>query len=149
MGTLSDRIRADLTSAMKARDSARTSTLRMLQAAVKNEEIEKRRELSDDEVMAVVSRSVKQRHEAAEQYRRGGREELAAKEESEVLLLRDYLPQQLSDADTEKIVQDVVQMTGTSSRKDAGKVMKEIMGKYRGQVDGKKVQEILNRVLGD
>lgn len=147
MARLTERIRADLTESMKARDARRTSTLRMLQAALQNEQIEKGRELTDEEATAVIARAVKQRHDSVEQYRKGGREELAAKEEAEIAILQQYLPQQLSDQEVEKIVQDVAQMIGAESKRDAGKVMKEIMARYRGQVDGRKVQEILNRKL--
>ncbi|MEO8218903.1 MAG: GatB/YqeY domain-containing protein [Acidobacteriota bacterium] len=147
MAKLTERIRADLTASMKARDAARTSTLRMVQSALKYDQIDKGRELSDEEAQAVIQRAVKQRQDSIEQYTKGNRPELAAKEQSEITLLQTYLPQQLSVLETEKLIQDVVAMTGAESKKDAGKVMKEIMATHRGQVDGKTVQEIVNRLL--
>lgn len=147
--SLTERIRADLTESMKARDAARTGTLRMVQAALKNEQIEKGHELSDEEAEAVLRRAVKQRQDSVEQYRNGGREELAAKEESEIVLLQTYLPQMLDDDATEKVVDEAIRHSGVTSKKDAGKVMKEIMAAHKGRVDGKKVQAILGRKLGD
>src|SRR5687768_4772524 len=95
--TLAEKIRADLTESMKARDAERTSTLRMVQAALKNEQIEKGHELSDEEVQVVLRRAVKQRQDSIEQYTKGGRPELAEKEAAEMRLLDIYLPKQMSD----------------------------------------------------
>jgi uncharacterized protein len=147
MATLTERIRADLTESMKARDAARTSTLRMVQSAIKNEQIEKGRELSDEEAEAVIRRAVKQRHDSVSQFRGAGREDLAVKEEAEIVLLETYLPQTLSDEETEKVVDDAIAATGATAKKDTGAVMKQIMATHRGRVDGKKVQEILGRKL--
>ncbi|MFN2441342.1 MAG: GatB/YqeY domain-containing protein [Thermoanaerobaculia bacterium] len=147
MASLTERIRADLTESMKARDAARTSTLRMVQAALKNEQIEKGRELSDEEAEVVIRRAVKQRHDSVSQFRGAGREDLATKEESEIVLLEAYLPQMLSDEETEKVVDAAIAATGASSKKETGSVMKQIMATHRGRVDGKKVQEILGRKL--
>ncbi|MGA7613933.1 MAG: GatB/YqeY domain-containing protein [Thermoanaerobaculia bacterium] len=147
MPTLTERIRTDLTSSMKARDAARTSTLRMVQAALKNEQIDKGHELTDEEATAVVARAVKQRQDSIEQYRKGGREDLAAREEAEIAMLQDYLPQQLSETEVEAIVDQTIASTGATSKKDTGKVMKEIMASHRGTVDGRMVQEILAKKL--
>lgn len=145
--SLSEQIRADLTEAMKARDSERTSTLRMIQSALKNEQIDKKGELSDEDVLTVLRRAVKQRHDSIEQYEKGNRKDLADKERSELVILEKYLPQQMSDADAERVVQELITSTGATSKKDSGKVMKELMAKYRGVIDGKKAQEILGRLL--
>lgn len=147
MGTLTEKIRADLTESMKARDAARTSTLRMIQSAIKNEEIEKKHVLTDDEALAVIRRAVKQRQDSIEQYNKGGREDLAAKEQSEMEMLETYMPQQMSDADSEAIVRDIIGQVGATSRKDSGKVMKEVMAKHKGVIDGRRVQEIVARLL--
>ncbi len=144
---LTDRIRADLTEAMKARDAARLSTLRLVQAAIKNEQIDKGHELSDEEAEAVVRRAVKQRHDSVEQYRKGGREDLAAKEEAEIAMLEAYLPQMMTREETEAAVDEAISRTGATSKKDLGRVMKEIMSAHRGRVDGKTVQEILGKKL--
>lgn len=147
MAKLTERVRLELTESMKARDAARTSTLRMLQAAIKNEQIEKGHELSDEEAEAVIRRAVKQRQDSIEQFTKGGRQELADKESAELQMLQAYLPQQMSDLETEKMVQDVIAMVGAKSKADVGKVMKEIMAAHKGRVDGKKVQQILSRLL--
>jgi uncharacterized protein YqeY len=144
---LTERIRTELTESMKARDAVRTSTLRMIQAAFKNEQIEKGHELSDEEAEAVIRRAVKQRQDSIEQYGKGGRQDLVDKEKVELALLQNYLPQQMSDVETEKMVQDVIAMVGATSKADVGRCMKEIMAKHKGNVDGKKVQQILSRCL--
>lgn len=145
--SLTERIRADLTESMKAKDAARTSTLRMLQSALKYEQIEKGHELSDDEAVAIIQRAVKQRQDSIEQYTSGNRPELAEKERSELEMLKKYLPEQLSDEESEAIVREAIAATGAVSRKDSGKVMKEVMSKHKGRIDGKKVQEIVGRLL--
>jgi len=147
MGALTEKIRSDLTGSMKARDTVRTSTLRMLQAAIKNEQIDKGRELSDEEAQAVIARGVKQRQDSVEQYTKGNRADLADKETAELELLKAYLPQQLSDDETETLVREVIASVSAESKKDSGKVMKEMMARHRGKVDGKKVQEIVGRLL--
>src|ERR1051325_11562366 len=107
MAKLTEQIRADLTEAMKARDAERTSTLRMLQSALKYEQIEKGHELSDEEAMAVIRKGVKQRHDSIEQYTKGNRPELAAKEQSEMDLLKRYLPAELSDEELESGLREI------------------------------------------
>jgi uncharacterized protein YqeY len=144
---LTERIRAELTQSMKARDAARTSTLRLVQSALKNEQIEKGHELSDEEAIAVVRRAVKQRQDSIEQYTTGNRADLADKERAELRILETYLPQQMSAADVERAVQDAIAATGATSKKDSGKVMKEVMAKHKGELDGKTVQEIVARLL--
>ncbi|HVR44138.1 MAG TPA: GatB/YqeY domain-containing protein [Thermoanaerobaculia bacterium] len=145
--SLTERIRGDLTRSMKARDAARTSTLRMVQAALQNEQIDKGRELSDEEAEAVLRRAVKQRRDSVEQYTRGGRADLAAKEEAEIALLETYLPQMLDQTETERVVDEAIRRSGATSKQDTGRVMKEIMAAHRGRVDGRRVQEILARRL--
>lgn len=147
MPTLTERIRTDLTASMKARDAAKTSTLRMLQSALKNEQIDKGHELSDEEAAAVIRRGVKQRQDSIEQFTKGNRPELAQKEQAELELLNSYLPQQLSDADVEQVVRAAITQVGASSKKDSGAVMKAVMATHKGLVDGKKVQEIVGRLL--
>jgi uncharacterized protein YqeY len=145
--TLTEQIRADLTAAMKAKEAEKLSTLRMLQAALKNEQIEKMHELSDAEAAVVIRRSVKQRQDSIEQYEKAGRQELADKEKRELAVLEAYLPKQMSDEALEALIRGLVASTGATSKKDTGKVMKEIMAKHRDEVDGKKVQESLGKLL--
>jgi uncharacterized protein len=147
MGKLTEQIRADLTESMKARTADRTSTLRMLQSALKNEQINLMHELSDEEAMTVIRKAVKQRLDSIEQYTKGNRPDLAAKEASEMEVLKTYLPAELSEAELESGLRDIIASTGAQSKKDLGKVMKEATAKYKGRADGKKIQEIVARLL--
>ena len=147
MGKLTEQIRADLTESMKARTAERTSTLRMLQSAVKYEQIETGHELSDEEVLAVIRKSVKQRLDSIDQYTKGNRPELAAKEQSELEILKAYMTPELSDAELESGLREIVASTGAQSKKDLGKVMKEATARYKGRAEGKKIQEIVSRLL--
>jgi len=147
MGKLTEQIRADLTSSMKARTAERTSTLRMLQAAIKNEQINLRHELSDEEAMAVIRKSIKQRQDSVEQYTKGNRPELAAKESAEIEILKSYMPAEMSEAELEAGLREIIASTGAQSKKDLGKVMKEATARYKGRAEGKRIQEIVSRLL--
>lgn len=147
MGKLTEQIRADMTESMKARTAERTSTLRMLQSSIKNEQINLGHELSDEEVLTILRRAVKQRLDSIDQFTKGNRPELAAKEQSELEMLKTYLPPELSDAELETGLREIVTSTGAQSRKDLGKVMKEASARFKGRADGKKIQEIVNRLL--
>jgi uncharacterized protein len=147
MGALTETIRADLTGAMKAQEKERLSTLRMLQAALKNEQINVGHELSDEEAMAVIRKAVKQRLDSIEQYTSASRTELADKERAELELLRTYLPPELTEAELESGIREIIATTGAQSKKDMGKVMKEATVRFKGRADGKKVQEIVSRLL--
>jgi uncharacterized protein YqeY len=145
--TLAEKIRSDMTEAMKAQEKERLSTLRMLQSAMKNEQINLGRELSDDEAMSVIRKAVKQRLDSIEQYTNAGRIELAEKERSEMGLLKTYLPPELTDEELEAALQEIVTTTGAQSKKDMGKVMKEATARFKGRVDGRKLQELVGRLL--
>jgi uncharacterized protein YqeY len=147
MGKLTEQVRADMTEAMKARSADRLSTLRMLQSALKNEQINLKHELSDEEAMSIIRKSVKQRLDSIEQYTKANRPELAAKEAAEIETLKTYLPPELDDAALEAGLREIVASTGAQSKKDMGKVMKEATAKYKGLADGKKIQEIVSRLL--
>ena len=147
MGRLTEQVRADLTESMKARTAERTSTLRMLQAAIKNEQISLGHELSDEEALSVIRKSVKQRHDSIEQFTRGNRPDLASKEAAEVEILKSYMPPELSDSELESGLREIIASTGAQSKKDMGKVMKEATARYKGRVDGRKIQEIVSRLL--
>jgi uncharacterized protein YqeY len=141
------RLEADLKTALKAGEKRRVSTLRLLLAALKNERIQAQRALTGEEIEAAIRRAVKQRREAIEQYERGGRRDLVDAETEELGILQAYLPQELSEADVEQAVRSVLTEKGISSVKDVGLVMKELMARYRGRVDGKRAQEIARRLL--
>ena len=147
MGQLTEKIRTDLTSAMKAQEKDRLSTIRMLQSAIKNEQINLGHELSDEEAMSVIRKAVKQRQDSVEQYTKGNRPELAAKEQAEIDILKAYLPPELSDEELESGIREIVGSTGAQSKKDMGKVMKEATARFKGRADGKKIQEIVGRFL--
>ena len=147
MSKLTEQVRAELTESMKARDAEKTSTLRMLQSAFKYAQIEAGHELSDEEALAVIRKAVKQRQDSIEQYTKGGRPDLADKEKREMDLLKAYLPPELSEGEIEAGVREIVASTGAQSKKDMGKVMKEATARYKGRVDGKKIQEIVSRLL--
>ncbi|MCU1244368.1 MAG: hypothetical protein JWN02_278 [Acidobacteria bacterium] len=147
MGDLTQQVRADMVESMKARTAERTSTLRMLQSALKNEQINVGHELSDEEAMSVIRKAVKQRLDSIEQYTKGNRPELAAKEQAEMEILKAYLPPELSDEEIESGLREIVASTGATSKKEMGKVMKEATVRYKGRVDGKKIQEIVGRLL--
>lgn len=147
MGQLTDQIRNDMTAAMKAQEKERLSVIRMLQTAIKNEQINVGHELSDEEAMTVIRKAVKQRQDSIEQYANAGRTELADKERSEMELLKTYLPPELSDDELESGLREIIASTGAASRKDLGKVMKEATARFKGRADGKKIQEMVGRLL--
>jgi uncharacterized protein YqeY len=134
--------------AMRARDTRRTATLRMAMAAGHNRRIELGRELTDDEMLEVVSRQVKQRRESIEQFRAGGREEMAQSEEAEAAILGEFLPEQLTGDELEAMVRSAVAETGASGPTDMGRVMGAVMPATRGRADGRVVSEVVKRVLG-
>lgn len=146
--TLIDRISQDIAAAMKAKDQARLSPLRMAKAALMNREVEKGRALEPAEAEAVVASLLKQRRDSIEQFARGGREDLVAKETAEIAVLERYLPPPVDPAQIEAAVEAAIAETGAASAKDLGRVMKAVMARLAGQtVDGKTVNEIARRKL--
>ena len=146
---LNEQLGADLTAAMKARDAARLSALRMLKAAVMNKGVEKGRDLDDAEVLQVVASLVKQRRDSIEQFDKAGRADLVEKETSEIAVLERYLPPALSQDEINAAVAAAIAETGATSPKDMGKVMKAVMPKLAGKnADGKAVNEAVRRTLG-
>jgi|SRR6478736_9107089 uncharacterized protein YqeY len=144
---MQDRLEADLKTALKSGEKRRVSTLRLLLAALKNERIQAQRALTSEEVEAAIRRAIKQRREAIEQYERGGRKDLVEAESEELAILQAYLPQGLSEAEVEQAVRDVMAEKGFTSVKDVGLVMKELMARHRGRLDGKLAQEMARRLL--
>ena len=149
--TLVERITQDLTAAMKAQDAARTSTLRMAKAALMNKQIDKHGALDDAEATRVLQGLVKQREDAAEQYAKAGRPELAEKERAEMALLKLYLPAEVTDGEIAAAVEQAVAETGATSPKDMGKVMKAALAALAAggkSADGKRVNEAVKKKLG-
>ncbi|HET7644999.1 MAG TPA: GatB/YqeY domain-containing protein [Candidatus Limnocylindria bacterium] len=145
--TLNQRIESAMHDAMRARDNQRTQTLRMAMAAAHNARIERGRDLTDDEVVDVLTRQVKQRRESIEMYRAAGREDRAAAEEAEAAILVEFLPQQLTDDEVETMARAAIAETGASSPADMGRVMGRLSPQTRGRADGRRVSEIVRRLL--
>jgi uncharacterized protein len=147
--SLNEKIGGDITAAMKARDAAKLSALRMLKAAVMNKGVEKGRDLDDAEVLQVVASLVKQRRDSIEQFEKAGRADLVAKESGEVSVLEAYLPPAASPDEIEAAVAAAIAETGAASQKDIGKVMKAVMPKLAGKhADGRTINEAVRRKLG-
>lgn len=148
---IKDQIKDDLKDAMKAGETEKRDTLRMLDSMIKNEEIaQKSREegLDDETIQILVKRAVKQRQDSIEQYKKGGRADLVEKEKAEIEILSVYLPEQLSDEDLEKIVKEVIAEVGAESKSDMGKVMGPVMGKVGSASDGGRVKDMVMKNLG-
>ena len=149
--TVAEKVTADLTAAMKAKDTAKTSALRMAKAALMNREIDKKSPLDDQEALAVLRTLVKQREDSIFQFRKANRPELVDKEEAELAVLRAYLPAEATDAEVDAAVQRAMTETGASSAKDIGKAMKAAMAALAETgkpVDGKRVNDAVRKRLG-
>lgn len=145
--SLKDDLCANVVKALKAKDKETVSTLRFFLSAVKNKEKDLRREIRDDEVQAVALAQVKQRHDSIEQFEKGGRQDLADKERAELEILKDYIPEQLSEDALRNIVKAAITETGAETMKDMGKLMKAVMAKAKGKADGKAVSAIVKELL--
>src|SRR5262245_23513553 len=138
--TLQEKIQSQIAESMRGKDQLRLSVLRMMKSAVKNKEIEKMKPLEEAEVVTVLNTLVKQRKDSIEQFRKGGREELAQKEEAEIKIIEEYLPAAASDDDIRRAVTEAIQETGAASMKDMGKVMKAALARLAGKTaDGSRV----------
>ena len=146
---LTERIAQDITAAMKAKDQARLSPLRMAKAAFMNREVEKGRALEEQEAEAVLASLIKQRRDSIEQFTKGGRDDLVARETAEIGVLEAYLPPPIDSAELERAVEQAIAETGASTTKDIGKVMKAAMSRLAGRtVDGRQVNELARKKLG-
>ena len=147
--SLKQRIIDDMTEAMRARDALRLSTLRMVKAAMMNRQIDKGGELTDEELAKMLQSLVKQRRDSVEQYERGGREELAAKERAEIAVIEHYLPQGATREEIERAVEAAIEETGATSMKEMGAVMKAAQARLGGRAaDGRVVSEVVRAKLG-
>lgn len=144
---ISEKISDDLKTALKAGDKARISILRMVKAEIKNREIEKRSELTDEEIQSVLRSFVKKANESIEQFAKAGREELALKERDELSVLQAYLPQQLQESEIRDIIRAVIAEVGATGTKDLGRVMKAVMARTSGKADGKMVNNLVKEIL--
>lgn len=148
--TLTEKIQQDMIAAMKERNADRVGVLRMLSASIKNEAIKVGglgTILDDQQVLGVLNREIKQRRDAAQQYKDANRPELAEKEEAEVVIIEEYMPQGLSDEELQQLVDDIIAETGAQSRADMGKVMAAIKGKLENPADSAKAAQLVGQKL--
>lgn len=146
--SLRDRLTEDLKQAMKSRDQLRTDVIRMIKAAVLNKEVELKKDLDDAEMSRVMTTMIKQRKESVEQFEKGNRAELAAKERQEIAIIEAYLPRPLAPDQLAEVVEAVIRDTGATSAKDMGMVMKAVMARLVGQpVDGKQISDLVRSKL--
>ena len=142
-----DKLMADMKTAMKAHDMGAVNTIRGVIAKAKDLTVNAGKEMNDDAVMSVIAKAVKQREESIAQFESAGRAELAAGERQEMEFLKKYLPEQLSEAEVADIVKAVIAETGAASKKDMGRVMKEVMARTKGRADGKLVSKLVGAAL--
>ena len=142
-----ERLTEDMKTAMKAREKDRLTTIRMLMAALKNEVINKKRDLNEQEELEILAREAKRRNESIEAYEKGGRDDLVAKERAELEIISAYLPEQLSPEEVTEMLKKVVEDVGATSMRDMGKVMGKIMPQLKGRFPGKEVRPLLQAIL--
>lgn len=143
-----EKLQNELKTSMKGKNELRTSVLRMLISEFKYAQIEKRGALDEGESVQVVQRAIKKRKEAIELYEKGGRPELAAKEQQELKILQEFAPAELDEAAVRNRIDEVINELGATGKKDLGRVMKEVLARYKGQIDGKIAQKIVSEKLG-
>lgn len=144
---LKEQLLEDMRTAMRQKDDTRKSAIRMVRAAIQNAEIEKLAPLDEGEVLAVIGKEVKQRREALEMYAQGGRQDLVDNEAKQIAILESYLPAQMSEAEIEAMARQVMAETGATGMAQMGQVMREMMGRVKGQADGSLVNEIVKKLL--
>ena len=145
--SLQDRLQQDLTAAMRSGDVLRRDTLRLVTNAAYNLAKKNQRPLGEDELLAVLTREVKTRRESVEAFRNGGREDLASKEEAEIAIIAEYLPQALTEDEIRSLIHEGIQATGAANARDMGKVMGWLAPRTRGRADGKHVSELVVQAL--
>lgn len=147
--TLRQTIQQDLIAAMKGKEEMKVSVLRMLKSAIMKFEVSgtEKKEASNEDVLQIIGKEVKQRKDSIDAYEKGGRADLAQKEKEEMALLQAYLPAQMSDEELLAVVQEVVAQTGATSKPEFGKVMGALMGKVKGKADGQRVKAAVEKVL--
>ncbi|WP_410514461.1 GatB/YqeY domain-containing protein [Paenibacillus sp. BR2-3] len=144
---LSERLNEDMKQAMRDKDKFTLSTIRMIRSTIKYLEIDVKRTLDDNEVLDILSREIKQRKDALQEFEKAGRDELAATTKAEIEIIHKYLPEQLTEEEIKVIVQQTIQETGASSKSEMGKVMSALMPKVKGRADGKLVNQAVQQFL--
>lgn len=145
--TIKQQLMTDLKSAMRAKDTDTRNTLRLMQAAIKQAEVDGQQSLDDKGITAILGKQAKQRREAIYEYEKSGRDELAATEKTELAIIERYLPQMMSRAEIEKVVAGVIADTGATSTRDMGAVMGKLMPQVKGKADGRLVNEVVRSML--
>ncbi len=145
--TLKDKLRANMKEALKSRDSLRLNTIRSVISAIKNQEIDLKRELEEEEILSLVTREGKKRKEASALFKQGGRMDLMEKEDQELVILQDYLPEQVSEEHLRKRVQEVIVETGAEGMKDFGKIMKVLVPEFKGKADNSVIKDLAGEFL--
>jgi uncharacterized protein len=145
--TLTEKLAEDMKQAMKSKDKIRLSVIRMVRTAIKNAEIDQQKTLTDDEVLAVINKELKQRRDSLEAFESAGRTDLVEEVKAEIEVLIGYLPKQLTEEELKSIIQATIQEVGATSKADMGKVMAALMPKVRGRADGKVVNQMVQQLL--
>lgn len=145
--SLQQRLDDDLKVAIKGSDNLKTSVVRMVKAAIKNKQIEKKRELSDEEIISIISMLSKQSRESIELFSKGGREDLVEKEKKEISILQSYMPSQLTAEELDRLIFDAIKEASAEGAKDIGKVMRILMPRLKGSADGKVVNQRVMELL--
>jgi hypothetical protein len=145
--SLAEQLAQDFKNALKSKDEIRISCLRMLKASLKNEQVKKGKDLSDEEIRGIVASLIRKGQEAAEEFKKGNREDLAQKEEKEIAILYSYLPEQLGSPEIEATLKEIIDELSATGPKDLGKVMKAAMARMAGKAQGKEVNELARKLL--
>ena len=145
---LKEKIKTDIKEAMRAKETAKRDTLRNIQAAIKQIEVDERRDVSDADVEAILMKYAKQREDAKVQFSEGGRDDLVAKEEAELALVKTYLPEPMDDIELESILKEIISTVGAETMKDMGKVMGTAKSTIGSRADGGRINQIVKKLLG-
>ena len=145
--TLKDTLMNDLKESMKNKDQVRKSVVTLVRSAIKQKEVDERVELSDDDILDVISKQLKQRKDALEEFKKVQRDDLVEETEKEISILMGYLPEQLTDEELHAIVSETINQVGATTMKDIGKIMGVVMPKVKGKADGKRINEIAKQIL--
>ena len=147
MSQLKERLQADLKAAMKEKDTFKRDVIRFVMSAIKQIEVDERRELSDADIEAILVKQIKQRNDSIEQFRSGGREDLVEQNEKELAILRSYLPEPMSEEEVREVLEEIVAETGASGMKDMGKVMGAAKAKIGSRAEGRVINQIAKELL--
>ncbi|MGB4458268.1 MAG: GatB/YqeY domain-containing protein [Defluviitoga tunisiensis] len=145
---LKEKLNEDLKKYMKEKNTLALNTVRLVIAEIKNKEVEKNSEITDEEILQIIRKQIKMREDSIQQFRSANREDLANKEAQELEILKNYLPEDLTDEELDKIIQETIKELNASSKKDFGRVIKEVIQKVQGRADNKKISELISKKLG-